>query len=113
VLWHAQHGANAEKYRKTLAERGVRNIPEYLFQPEELPGVGQWVSAFFELSTDRRVVGGPIPWSSIKAYPVAPDEADIFHRCIRDADAAYLDYVTKPPEKREPTMPMMPGGAFK
>ena len=108
-----QHGPTAAKYRATLAERGVTKIPEYLYPPPEIPGVGPWLSAFFELATDRRFVGGPIPWSAIAAYPVAPAEADTFRRCIREADAAYLDWATSPPEKREPAAPMMPGGAFK
>ena len=113
MLWHAQQGATAEQYRKTLADRGVQNIPDYLYPPPELPGVGAWVGAFFELSTDRRFIGGPIPWSAIAAYPVAPDEADIFRRCIRDADAAYLAFVNRPAEDRKSAPPMMPGGAFK
>lgn len=112
MLWHTQHGATAAQYRKTLTERGVRNIPDHLFPPPELPGVGHWVMAFFELATDRRFIGGPIPGSVIAAYPVAPDEADIFRRCIRDADAAYLAFVNRPPEDRQSIPPMMPGGAF-
>lgn len=113
MLWHAQHGATAEQYRKTLAERGVRTIPDHLYPPPELPGVGHWVIAYFELATDRRFIGGPIPRSSIAAYPVATDDADLFHRCIRDADAAYLAFVNKPPEERKSAPPMMPGGAFR
>lgn len=57
-------------------------------------------------------MGGPIPWTSIAAYPVAPEDADLFRRCIRDADAAYLDFVMKPKEDQAPP-PMMPGGAFR
>ena len=108
-----QHGPTAARNRATLTERGIRNIPAYLYPPPELPGVGPWLSAFFELATDRRFVGGPIPWTSIAAYPVAPDEADLFRRCIRDADAAYLEWANRPPDKREAPMPMLPGGAFK
>jgi hypothetical protein len=113
VLWHAQHGATAEQYRNALAERGVQNIPDHLFPPPELPGVGAWVQAFFELATDRRFIGGPIPWSAIAAFPVAADEADAFRRCIRNADAAYLAFVNRPPEERKSAPPMMPGGAFR
>lgn len=113
MLWHAQHGAKADQYRQTLAERGVKNIPDHLFPPPELPGVGAWVHAFFELSTDRHFVGGPIPWSSIAAYPVDPDDTDIFRRCIRDADAAYLNFITRKPDDPKSLPAMKPGGAFK
>ena len=113
MLWHAQHGATAEQYRQSLADRGVRKIPEYLYPPPELPGVGAWVQAFFELSTDRQFVGGPIPRSSIAAYPISPDEADTFRRCIRDADAAYLGFINRPKDDPKALPPMMPGGAFK
>ena len=112
MLWHAQHGATAAQYRKTLAERGVQTIPDYLHPPPELPGVGAWVAAFYELATDRRFAGGPIPWSSIAAFPVDPDEADIFRRCIREADAAYLGFINRPPDDRKSLPPMTPGGAF-
>lgn len=107
-----QHGPSAARNRATLTERGIR-VPSYLYPPPELPGVGPWLSAFFELATDRRFIGGPIPWTAIAAYPVAPDEADMFRRCIRDADAAYLDWVNRPPEDRQSPQPMLPGGAFK
>lgn len=114
MLWHAQHGAKAERDRKALADRGVQKIPEYLYPPPELPGVGDWLRAFFELSTDRHFIGGPIPRSSIAAFPVSPHEADIFHRCIRDADAAYLGAILSKPEDDPQTLPpMVPGGAFK
>lgn len=112
MLWHAQHGATAAQYRKTLAERGVQSIPEYLHPPPELPGVGEWVGAFYELATDRRFAGGPIPWSSIEAFPVHPSEADLFRRCIREADAAYLGFINRPPDDRKSLPPMTPGGAF-
>jgi len=68
--------------------------------PETLPGVAPWFFAFWELSTERRFSGGPIPLSAINAWPVPPDEAELFHDCIRAADAAYLAHIAKPPEDR-------------
>lgn len=54
-------------------------------------------------------MGGPIPLSSIRAFPVPAGEADIFARCIRDADAAYLAFLNKPEEERKPMKQLAPG----
>lgn len=64
--------------------------------PDALPGVMPWFEAFWELSTDRAYIGGPIPCSSLAAWPVDPVERDAFRRCIRAADAAYLEHMSQP-----------------
>jgi hypothetical protein len=107
VLWYAQHGGTFQSYTATLRERGAP-IPKYLIPPEPLPGAMAWFDDFWELSTERRFEGAPIPWSAIAAYPVAPSEAETFHRCIRDADAAYLNFRAKPPDDQKSLPPMMP-----
>lgn len=97
MLWHAQHGATAEQYRATLQERGAP-IPTYLIPPEPIPGVHTWFLAFWELSTERRFPSGPIPWSAIQAYPTS--DRDAFHSAMRDADRAYLEFLSRPEEQR-------------
>jgi hypothetical protein len=106
VLWQAQHGATAHKYRADCEARGVKP-PAYLIPPAALPGVDVWHIAFWELSTERRFPGGPIPVSAIDAWPV-PDDADAFRRAIRKADAAYLEFVSRPPEERRSPEPLSP-----
>lgn len=100
MLWQAQHGATAPRYRADCEARGVKP-PAYLFPPETRPGVDAWHFAFWELSTERRFPGGPIPVSAIEAWPVGADEADLFRHVIRRADAAYLEFLAKPPEERQ------------
>lgn len=111
MLWHAQHGATAEKYREDCARRGAP-IPAYLWPPEALPGISAWFLAFFELSTERRFAGGAIPWSAIEAWPVDPAEGDTFRRAIRDADRAYLEFLAKPEEDRK-SLPVATGSILK
>jgi len=106
VLWHTQHGATAETYRNTLAERGAP-IPPYLIPPEPIPGVYEWFLAFWELSTERRFPGGPIPVAAIRGWPT--DDPDTFAACIRSADAAYLAYIAKPAEEKTPMETLRPG----
>lgn len=109
MLWHAQHGATAAEYRADLEKRGAP-IPAYLWPPEVLPGVHHWFLAFWELSTERRFIGGPIPWSAIEAYPT--DDPETFRAVIRAADRAYLDFLAKPPEQRA-SLPVATKGLFK
>ena len=90
-----EHGAKG--YRETLEKRGVP-VPAHLMPPVPLPGVMGWFEAFWELSTERRFIGGPIPWSAIDAWPT--DDPETFHACIRAADAAYLAW--KPESAKEP-----------
>lgn len=107
MLWYAQHGGTYRQYSDALRERGAP-LPKYLTPPEALPGVMAWFDDFWELSTERRFDGAPIPWSAILAYPVSAGEADIFHRCIREADAAYLAFRAKPADEQKSLPPMMP-----
>lgn len=107
MLWQAQHGATAEKHRADCIARGVP-VPGYLNPPATLPGVDAWHFAFWELATERRFPGGPIPASAIDAWPVADHEADIFRHAIRRADAAYLDFIAKPADERQSPAPLSP-----
>lgn len=100
MLWQARHGATAQQYRADCEARGIKP-PAYLFPPATLPGVDVWHHAFWELSTERRFPGGPIPVSAIQAWPVPGDEAETFHHVIRRADAAYLDFLALPPDERK------------
>ena len=111
MLWYAQHGATAESYRDVLDRRGAP-IPAYLWPPETLPGVQEWVLSFWELSTERRFIGGPIPWSALEAYPVSPEEAEAFRRAIRDADRAYLNFLARPEEERA-SLPVATSGILR
>lgn len=108
MLWQAQHGATAETYRATLKDRGAP-IPAYLIPPDLMPGLEAWLTAFWELRTERRFAEGPIPASAIRAYPVAAHEADDFLTVMRSADAALLDFYSKPAEDRQSLPPMTSG----
>lgn len=46
-------------------------------------------------------MGGPIPSRSIREAPVQPDEWEAFRRCMRAADAAYLE-ISHREDKRDP-----------
>ena len=61
--------------------------------------MAEWFYAFWELSTERRFVGGPIPWSALNDYPA--EDAEAFRAAIREADRAYLDFLAKPVEERQ------------
>lgn len=82
--------------------------PAYLIPPAALPGVDVWHIAFWELSTERRFPGGPIPVSAIDSWPVAGNEAEMFRRAVRKADAAYLDFLSRPAEERQSPAPLSP-----
>lgn len=69
--------------------------------PEPMPGLLPWFFAFWELSTDRRYPGAPIPRQSIAEYPVAADESGTFRNAMRAMDAAYLRFLDKPMEERQ------------
>jgi hypothetical protein len=69
----------------------------------------QWFTAFWEISTERRFPQGPIPRSAIDAWPVDPSERSLFVACMRAADAAYLDFLSKPAEERASPKPLEPG----
>lgn len=105
MLWYAQHGGTFQQYTDALRERGAP-IPAYLIPPEAIPGLWPWFLDFWELSTERRYEGAPIPWSALAAYPAA--DAEVFRRCIRAADAAYLAFRAKPLDEQKSLPPMMP-----
>lgn len=107
MLWQAQHGATAAQYRADCEKRGV-TPPAYLTPPACLPGLDVWHIAFWELSTERRFPGGPIPMSAIDAWPVPAHEAEVFRHAVRRADAAYLDFLARPAEERASPAPMSP-----
>jgi len=77
--------------------------------PDALPGVMPWFEAFWEISTERRFPGGPIPRSAIDAWPVHPNEKQAFAASMRAADAAYLDFMSKPEEERASPKVLSPG----
>ena len=109
MLWHAQHGRDAPANRAALEARGAP-VPSYMHPPEMLPGVAPWFMAFWELSTDRRFPGGPIPHASIAAWPT--DDPQTFADCIRACDAAYLDFINKPADERK-SLPVLQPGTIK
>lgn len=61
-----------------------------------MTGFEPWLDAFWELSTDRPIgMDGPgdIPASSIRRWSadMAPDDAELFRRCIRAMDRVALE----------------------
>jgi hypothetical protein len=100
------HGAGAQAEIDKHEENG-RTPPAYLYPPDLLPGADEWLGAFWEMSTDRRFSGGPIPAESIDRWPVHPDEADTFRRCIRAMDEAFRDHFAKPKEETPKLTPQM------
>jgi hypothetical protein len=87
-------------------------IPDAIADPPELdPGLQWYLSAFFELSTDRSMGfgPGPIPGMAIrdfaKWYQVTADEFDDFVYLIRELDAEWLDWTAKQSEKKSKAKP--------
>lgn len=77
-------------------------IPGHLFAPDLLPGADEFLTAFWELSTDRPVgmAVGSIPFSSISAYALwhsyeGADELAVLVRMIRACDRVFLDEQVK------------------
>lgn len=70
-----------------------------------LPGAEEWLSAFWELSTDRQVgfATGPIPSASIdrRTAGMDADEAAMFRYCIREMDKAFMKAIRDEPEVPE------------
>lgn len=63
-----------------------------------------YYSSFWELSTERLLDGGYIPWSAINRYAnrwgiVCDAEFDSFLHIIRSCDRAYVEYLQKEREK--------------
>lgn len=96
------HGRTAADERAKYEAAG-RELPEHCLPPVLMPGAGEWLDAFWEMSTDRRFPGGPIPRESVERWPVAPDEFDQFLFCIRSMDEAFLSHSAKGPEPQKMT----------
>lgn len=84
---------------RALRAKG-RPVPAHFLPPDIDDGYAEWFSAFWELSTDRRIDGGPIPWSAIEAWPVPAHERGRFLRCIRAMDRAFLDAMQRKREQK-------------
>ena len=53
-----------------------------------------YMNAFFELPTERREAGTPIPWSAIRTYAREyGHNPDHFLRVLRSMDLRYIDHV--------------------
>lgn len=96
--------------RAAAYEARGRRVPEALLSPEVPPGYDDWLSVFFELSTDRHIGEGgigPIPAASIRAAQadVPEGECDAFWRVIRALDSAYMARVNKTPQA-DPSAPV-------
>lgn len=94
MRWQVTHGDYAERRRETYAKAGAP-IPDHLFPPDILPGLQDWIEAFWELHTDRQIgmAAGPIPAASIDRWiamgRVGPDEEWLFRKCIRAMDGEW------------------------
>ena len=59
-----------------------------------MPGLDEWLMAFWELSTDRQIgmnVVGPIPAASVDRWARSyPGEEDAFRSAIRAMDRVFL-----------------------
>lgn len=108
MAWALQWG---EAYE--IAAKGDGPIPDHLTPPEILPGADAWLADFWELSTDRQIgMGvGPIPAGSIARHTAGwpCDEAEMFRRCVRAMDRAYLEAVNPGPDGkvRKPADPRL------
>lgn len=98
-----KHGAKEEKLLTLLLARN-QPVPDFIAEaPELLPGLKQYVDAFWELHTCRSVFGlgivGPIPWTAVNEYAIRNgyegEEFDDLLYHLRSLDEAYLDYVVK------------------
>ncbi len=107
MAWQLRHGETAEQFRAALKKRKAP-IPKYLTPPEVADGYLSWFFAFFELSTDRLISGGPIPRGAIASFPIADHERGLFTRCIRAMDRVFLDHYA-PKKEGEPTQTFGPG----
>ncbi|WP_437437240.1 phage tail assembly chaperone [Shinella daejeonensis] len=97
VRWEVADGEENEQRRRRLEARG-KPIPDELWPPDLLPGADAWLSAFWELSTDRQIgfATGPVPSSSIDRYTAGwePEEASRFRHCIREMDKAFMKAIS-------------------
>lgn len=89
------------------ALRKGRELPDwYVQEPPLLPVSSFFLSAFFDLTTERQLgmAPGPIPWSSMLLYARQRDlDAEIFDafaHVIRVMDTAYLGWLNEQAEKQ-------------
>lgn len=81
----------------------IANRPELAF------GLEWYLTAFYELGTDRPIGfgPGPIPGSAIREfalwYGVSPDEYDDFNYLIRELDGEWLKWAAKQVERQKPS----------
>jgi hypothetical protein len=75
-----------------------------------MDGLGEILSAFHELSTDRQIgmAAGPIPSASIdrRVTGMSDSDAAFFRRCIRELDNVFLQHIagdSAPSETQETT----------
>ncbi|WP_445433055.1 phage tail assembly chaperone [Brucella endophytica] len=94
--WQIEWGDRAESLIERHEERG-ETIPENLYCPPILAGYEEWISAFWELSTERQIgfAAGPIPGSAISRRCeemgiVDLDEIASFRGAIRAMDRVIL-----------------------
>ena len=85
-----------------------------------MPGLADWLAAFWELSTDRQAgMGyGPVPAASIDRWAARyPGQEMEFRKAIRRMDQAFLAHVNKrDAEATEPApkdLPQLTPGGFK
>jgi len=110
--WVLDHpAAEVEAKLKELEEAG-EPIPDDLYPPETLPGLSEWLAAFWELTTERPLgygAVGPIPSSAIDRWVAKArmDEAEeeLFRHCIRLLDRAYMVRVNKSGDEKPPEKP--------
>lgn len=93
MRWQLAHGDTAQKNVEALQKRGAP-IPKHLIPPDLIEGLSPWYLAFWELSTERRFAGAPIPLTAIQAWPVDDDERGLFHRLMRAMDREYIDHLS-------------------
>lgn len=80
--------------------------PDWALEPPPV-GFGDdfWIRAFEETSTDRRVSGGPIPWSSIERWADAHDldriTRRLLHRFVRAMDGELRAFERSKSERAE------------
>ncbi|WP_210319283.1 phage tail assembly chaperone, partial [Aureimonas glaciei] len=71
-------------------------------QPRLLPGLGAWIDAFWELSTERQIGmgSGPIPSHAIDRWAERLGaELGMFRAAVRAMDRVYLDHINTPADE--------------
>lgn len=101
-------GEENELRRRRIEAKG-KPIPPELLPPKLLPGAEEWLSAFWELSTDRQIgfSTGPIPSASIDRRTMRMDEEEavMFRTCIRAMDQSFLKAIRDEPDVPESDNP--------